>query len=176
MITKHIQTIAMKELYSQNMNGFIPVLIEIYNPDLVWNGMDGMDDGYLRLINDTEDVIYKGVKYLKSSINFSFPEVDGKSVGTGSVSICDIDHRVTLLLRSIELKCILKMVAVFAQWEGESTSKKLYFHPLSNYKFIMETATYNGKIATAPLIAYKSLSLNVPRDSATRDMFPAVAD
>ena len=68
------------------------------------------------------------------------------------------------------------MVAVFAQWEGESTSKKLCFHPLSNYKFIMETATYNGKIATAPLIAYKSLSLNVPRDSATRDMFTSVAD
>jgi hypothetical protein len=176
MITKHIQTIAMKELYNQNMDGFLPVLVEIYNPDLVWDGLDGMSDGYLRLINDTEDVVYKGIKYIKSNITFSLPETDGKSVGNGSVSICDVDHRVTLILRSIELKCTIKLIAVFARWEGESTSKKLCFYPLSNYKFIMETATYNGKTATFPLIAYKPLSLNVPRDSATRDMFPSVAD
>jgi hypothetical protein len=166
----------MKELYSQNMDAFLPVLIEIYNPDLVWDGLDGMSDGYLRLINDTEDVIYKGIKYLKSSITFSLPETDGKTIGNGSVSICDIDHRVTLILRSVKIKCTLKLVAVFAKWDGEGSSKKLYFYPLSNYKFIMETATYNGKTASFPLIAYKSLSLNVPRDSATRDMFPAVAD
>lgn len=176
MITKHIQTVALKELYSQNTDGFLPVLIEIYNPDLVWNGLDGMSDGYLRLINDTEDVVYKGLKYLKSSISFSLPELDGKSVGNASVSICDIDHRVTLVLRSIELKCTVKLVAVFARWEGESSGKKLVFYPLSNYKFTMESAVYDGKTATFPLTAYKPLSLNVPRDSATRDMFPAVAD
>ena len=39
---KNINKVAIEELFSQNSNGFLPVLLEVYNPDLAWKDISSV--------------------------------------------------------------------------------------------------------------------------------------
>ena len=68
----NIQTVAMEEIWKSQSDGYIPALLEIYNPDIKWNDDSlGQENCYLRVISDTNAVVYKEKKYLPCKFNFT---------------------------------------------------------------------------------------------------------
>jgi len=175
MNEKNIQTVALEELWKQNTSGHIPVLLEIFNPDIKWedNSLE-QENMYLRVIDDTNAVVYRGKKYLPAKFNFTPPEETGKTVGQSTITLSAIDDRVVQMLRSIELQCDVTVMAMFAK-ETTASGKSTYkFLPLDNLKTRMPNATYD-RITAQLNLAYKDvLKLNVPRDKATKNQLLSV--
>ena len=175
MNEKNIQTIAMEELWKQNTNGYIPVLLEIYNPDIKWedNSLE-QENMYLRVINDSNPVIYKGKKYIPARFEFAPPEENGKSVGNAIIQLSAIDTRVVQLLRSIELQCDMTVMAFFAKVESANNGIVYKFLPLENFHSKLSSSSYSRISAQLQLSFKDVLKLNVPRDTATRNYLPSV--
>lgn len=175
MNQKNIQTEALEELWKQNTDGHLPVLLEIFNPDIKWsdNSLE-QENMYLRVIADSNAVIYKEKKYLPSSFVYTPPEENGKTIGQSAISISAIDGRVIQMLRSIELPCEVTVMAMFAKRVSGSGNTTYKFIPLDNLKTKMLSASYNATTAQFNLTFKDVLKLNVPRDLATKDAMPSV--
>lgn len=176
---KTIQTIAMEEIWKDNADGHIPVLMEIFNPDIKWDDSSiEQENMYLRVIDDSNAVVYKGKKFLPCKFTYTPPEENGKTIGGASITISAIDSRVTQLLRSVEVECEVTVVAAYAKkttvTEGGEERTTYKFLPLDELKTRMQSATYNRVTAQLNL-AYKDvLKLNIPRNVATKDKLPSV--
>lgn len=178
-MTKTIQTVAMEEIWKDNVDGHIPVLMEIFNPDIKWeDGSLEQENMYLRVIDDSNPVIYRGKKFLPCKFTYTSPEENGKQIGQASITISAIDSRVTQLLRSVEVECEITVVAAYAKrtviQEGGKEITTYKFLPLDELKAKMASASYN-RITAQLNLSYKDvLKLNVPRNIATKDKLPSV--
>lgn len=169
MITKKIQTVAMEEIYKSNSDGYTPLLLEIYNPDIKWNDNSlEQEDKYLRVVADSNNVKFKGHRYLASKFEFKPPEQDGTKAESAQITISSLDTRVVQMLRTIELVCEVNVVAAFAK-----NGSEYKFYPLEEYSMQMKSSTYSRTTATLVLSPDETWSLNVPRDTATKDRFPS---
>ncbi len=167
---KNIQTIAMEEIWKQNTDGHIPVLLEIYNPDIKWNdGSLEQENMYLRVIDDTNPVIYHEKKYLPCRFEYTPPEEDGKKIGQASITLSAIDSRVVQMLRSIELQCEITVMASFVKH-----GTQYRFLPLDQLKGKIPSANYNRTTAQLNFVFKDVLQLNIPRDVATKNLLPSV--
>lgn len=175
MNEKNIQTIAMEEIWKQSTDGHIPVLLEIYNPDIRWDdGSLEQENMYLRVIDDSNPVTYKGKRYLPARFEFTPPEEDGKTVGQASITLSAIDSRVVQMLRSIELQCEVTVMAAFAKMASKDGKVIMKFYPLEQLKAKIPSANYNRTTAQLTLVYKDVLKLNVPRDTATKNILPSV--
>lgn len=176
MIDKHIDVVTMKDLWKSEVDGFLPVLVEIYNPDIAWDSAEyGQDNGYLRLISDDNKVVYKNHIWLPCNMEYAEPETDGSKIGSASITISSIDARVKKLLRTINVSCELKVVAMFTKKEKENGGFIYKFAELNSKEFTMSTASSSSTTATFTLEFDTSLSQNVPYESASQDRCPAVS-
>lgn len=173
-----VDVITMRELWKENTDGYIPILLEIYNPDITWTEDEktsyGQVDSYIRLISDNSKVVYKSKTYLPCAFTFTAPEVDGKKVGTATISISALDARIRKLLRSIKLPSEVNIVSVFCKSEKGSSGQYIYqFSEIQTTPFVMNSAGSNKTTATFNLVFDKNMSQNVPYDLATPDRVPA---
>lgn len=172
MNSKNIETEALEEILKSHSEGHLPILMDIYNPDIVWgdNSLE-QENMHLRVINDSNKVRYKGKIYIPCSFDFKAPEEDGKTMGNASINISAIDSRIVQLLRSIDLICEVTVIASFAK------SGTVYqFYELAEYKFKMKNASYTRTSASLTLQSDDVWSLSVPRDTATKDRLPSYND
>lgn len=175
----NINVITMNELAQENVDGFLPILIDVYNPDISWSEEEReiykQDNSHIRLICDENKVIYKEKTYLPCSFSFQPPETDGGKIGTASVSITALDHRVRRVLRSINLTSELNIISVFEKIEKEEKSGKFIykFVPIKSAKFSMVSASVNQMTATFNLVFDRGLEQSVPYDMATPERVPA---
>ena len=173
-----VDVVTMQELWKQDIDGYLPILMEIYNPDISWTQEEqevyGQDNAYLRLIADESKVIYKGKTYLPCAFDFTPPEVDGKKVGGASVSISALDSRVKKMLRTIAVPSDMRIVSLFAKTEKDGTTGAFIYHfaELDSVPFKMSTASSNKTTATFNLVFGKDLTQNIPYDVATPDRVP----
>ena len=173
-----VDVITMRELWKENTDGYIPILLEIYNPDITWSEDEKASyaqvDSYIRLISDNSRVVYKGKTYLPCAFTFTAPEVDGKKVGAASISISALDARIRKLLRSIKLPSEANVVSVFCKSEKGTTGQYIYqFSEIQTTPFMMNSAGSNPTTATFNLVFDKDMAQNVPYDLATPDRVPA---
>lgn len=178
-MARNIQTYVLKELCKQNIDGLLPVLLEIYNEDLVWGDNSyEQENCYLRLVNDTQAVKYGGKKYLPCRFDMTMPEEDGKTLKPISLTVSSIDSRMIQLLRSTSLKSEVAIKACFAKEktvvEGGKEKVRFAFYPLFNYKFKVKDANCTRITATLNLEVEDVLSLQASRDKATQDKFPSL--
>lgn len=175
MNEKNIQTVAMEEIWKKSSDGHIPVLLEIFNPDLRWNdGSLEQENMYLRVIDDSNPVIYKGKKYIPACFEFTPPEEDGKTIGQASITLSAIDSRVVQMLRSIELQCDVKVMAAFMKITKENGGITYKFYPIEELCARMPSANYNRATAQLTLAFKDVLKLNVPRNIATKNRLPSM--
>lgn len=161
---KKIESITLKELFDNSTAGSLPILLEIYHPEIKWtDNSNEQDDGYLRLINDVYSVKFENKKYLPAVFSFTAPSEDGKTVANTSISISAIDKRVVEVIRSIDSNPTCKIVALFAKIDDENIT----FHKLYNYSFEMKSVTWNDTTANWELVFDPTMQLNVPRDTST---------
>lgn len=172
---RNIKTVALSEIWKQHSTGSLPVLLEIYNPDIVWNGSSlEQDDMYLRVINDNTKVKYNGDIYLPCQFNIELPEENGSQTEGSSITISNLDSRVMQLLRSVKLICKVTIVASFLKVNMNGSSESYAFYPLSKYEFKMDCAVGNRATISLTLSNNSLLSLNIPRDMATQEQLPSV--
>lgn len=177
MIDKNINVVAARDLWKKEIDGFLPILVEVYNPDIRWDSPEyGQDNGYMRLINGDDTVIYKNHRWLPCNLEYSEPETDGQKIGSASITISAIDARVRQLLRTINVSCEMRIAAIYAKQEIEEGRSVYKFMELSTKPFTMSTASSNSMTATFNLEPDMSLSQNVPFETATPDRCPAVSE
>jgi len=173
-----VDVITMQELWKQDVDGYMPVLMEVYNPDIKWTAEEQaayeQDNSYIRLIADESRVRYKGKTYLPCAFDFNPPEVDGKKIGTASITISALDTRVKRLLRSIELPSEIRIVSLFAKTQKDGTTGAFIyqFAELNSAPFKMTSASSNKTTATFNLTFGKNMGQNIPYDVATPDRVP----
>lgn len=173
-----LDVITIGDLWKQNVNGYLPVLMEVYNPDISWTAeeqaMYGQTNSYLRLIADENRVVYKGKTYLPCAFDFDPPEIDGKKIGNASISISALDSRVKKVIRMIKVPSEVNVVSMFAKVEKDGTTGKFIykFAELKTTPFMMNSVSNNATTATFSLVYGKDLSQNAPFDVATQDRVP----
>lgn len=178
-MARNIQTYVLSELCKSHIGGTLPVLLEVYNEDLVWgdNSFE-QENMYLRVINDTQSVRYQGKKYIPCAFEMTMPEEDGKSVKPPTLTISAIDSRMIQMLRMAKTKSQVTMKACFAkrreETEGGKIKEKFAFYPLANYKFKVASANCTRITAQLTLEVESVMSLQASRDKATVDKFPAL--
>lgn len=174
-----VDVVTMTELWKQDIDGYLPILMEIYNPDISWTLEEqqayNQENSYIRFVADQSRVVYKGKTYLPCVFDFNPPEIDGKKVGAASVSISALDSRVKRLLRSIKIPSEVRIVSLFAKVEKNNSSGKFIykFSELNSKPFKMESASSTKTTATFNLTFGKNFAQNVPYDVATPDRVPA---
>lgn len=173
MNDKNLTTITMEEIWKSKSDGFIPALLEIYNPDIKWDDSNQFEQEncYLRVISNTESVIYKGKRYLPCKFDFTMPEENGQKIGNASLTISAIDSRVIELLRSIDISCEVTIKAFFAK-----KNNLVCFHPIDSLKSSAPTVSYDKTTAKFNLVFKDSLQINIPNAIATQDKLPSVVE
>ena len=173
-----IDVVTMTDLWKEDVDGYLPVLLEIYNPDISWDNEEasayGQENSYLRLIADINKVVYKGKTYLPCAFKFTAPELDGKKIGAASITMTAFDSRVKKVLRSIRLPSEIKIVSLFTKVEKENaTGKFIYrFKEMQTSPFTMNAANSNQSTVSFTLLYNNNLLQNVPYDVATPDRVP----
>lgn len=175
-----LDVITMRDLWQESVDGYLPILLEIYNADIAWTAEEkaayGQEDAYLRLIADVNKVNYKGKTYLPCTFDYSAPEVDGSKVGSASLTITALDSRIKKLIRSIKLPSEVKVTSIFMREDKEGNNYIYKFKPLDMKPFTMTTASTDGKAATFNLGFRNFGGTNVPYDVATSDRTPGVKE
>lgn len=174
----NLDVVTMQELWNKDTDGYLPVLLEIYNPDIAWTEEEksvyGQEDAYLRVIADENKVVYQTHTWLPCAFDFTPPETDGSKIGQASISITALDARVRKLLRKIRLPSKARIVAMFARQTKETDGHFTYrFRPLNTMTFQMNNATSDKAKAVFNLVFSNSLQQNVPYDIATQDRTPS---
>lgn len=109
----------VNDLFKKDIDGYIPALMEIYNPDITWTeeakSVYGQEDSYLRIISDENKVIYRGKTYLPCSMEYTEPDSDGTKIGNPQLSISSLDTRVRRVIRSIKIPSEVTIVATFVK-------------------------------------------------------------
>ena len=173
-----INVLTMAELWKQDIDGYLPILLEIYNPDISWTQEEQdtyqQDNAHLRLIADESTVRYKGNTYLPCSLNFNAPEIDGKRVGNATITISALDSRIKKLLRTIKLASDIRIVSLFAKVKKDgNTGGFIYqFSEMDSTPFKMTSASSNQTTATFNLVFGKNTNQNIPYDVATPNRVP----
>lgn len=176
-MNKNIDIITINDLWKEDSDGAMPILLEVYNPDIIWDSDEYQQDNcYLRLIADENKVKYKGHTWLPSVFEFTPPDTDGTKIGSASITISAIDARVKYLLRIIDKPCKVKIEATFAKMEKTTGGFTYKFVPIRCNEFVMTSASSTDTSATFNLTYKTSLEQSVPYDVATQDRFPAVSD
>lgn len=180
------------EIYSdymqQHSQVFLPVLLDIMHPEIVWRNQDGdestwQETGHLRVVNDIRGVKYKGddlsAKYYSPcTFSIKLPKDDGKSKGTASLSISCIDVRVIEVIRSVTEDLTCRVVALFAKQKTNDTGDGYTYVFSKQYgkKFSMNGVTWEGTTATWSLDPDAVMDLNVPRDMTSSFRVPGASN
>lgn len=178
-MTSNLNIVTIQELLKENVEGFMPILIDVYNPDIYWTEEERQiykqDNSHLRFINDVNTVVYRGKTYLPCSFDYTPPESDGSKVGNASVSITALDYRVRELLRKIKTPSELKIIAMFMKLNKDSVENKFIYKykELKSASFKMSTANMNKITATFNLAFDRALSQSIPYDTATSERVPS---
>lgn len=167
---KHIESVALKELFEQDTSGNIPILLDIEHDEIRWGENDlEQEDKHLRIINNTLPVKYDNKRYLPSYFSFEAPQEDGQKVGSASITISAIDQRIIEIIRSISSKPKATVIAAFNQ----VAENKIVFSKLYNYTFEMSNCTWDGISAKWNLTFDPAMQRNVPVDKANSIRCPA---
>lgn len=171
-----LDVITINDLWQKDIDGYLPILMDIYNPDIVWTQEEkdtyGQEDCYLRIVADDNKVVYKQKTYLPCAFTYSAPELDGKKVGTASISITALDARINRIIRSIKIPSEVSVVSMFAKVTKDSGGFIYKYRELNSKPFKMSSASSSKTTATFNLTFGNNFSQNIPFDVATQDRVP----
>lgn len=178
MNDKNLTTVTMEEIWKSKSDGFIPALLEIYNPDIKWEEGNSMEQEncYLRVVSNTESVKYKGKRYLPCKFDFTMPEENGQKIGSASLTVSAIDSRIIEILRSIDIPCEITIKAFFAKKTDNNGRELVMFHPIDSLTATAPTVTYDKTTAKFNLVFKDALQINIPSAIATQDKLPSVVE
>lgn len=175
-----MDVLTKNDLWNENVDGYLPVLLEIYNPDIVWTEEEKkeykQEDSYIRVISDYNKVRYNGKVWLPCNFAFAKPDKEGTKIGNGTITITALDSRVRKVLKAIKLTSELKVVAMFAKkyLNDDETDFVYRFTRINSMPLQMNGASKTNVSATFNLVFNDSLGQNVPFEIATQDRTPAV--
>lgn len=169
-----IQTQTFESLSQKTDSLFLPVLIDIYHPAIVWGDSDNeQENGHLRVVNDTRWVKFKGnekeVKsYAPCTFEYKEPKEDGKKKSNATLSVSCIDSRMIEIIRSVPegLKC--KVVGLYAKLTDSNGRVKYVFQTMNSAEYSMYSTTWDGVTASWTLDPDDTMEYSVPRDMATQ--------
>lgn len=179
---RQISTVVLDSMEQKSDSIFLPILLDITHPEIVWGDVPGMDlqqDGHLRLVNDVRGVRYKGDDlephyYAPCNFSIKMPKEDGKNKGVASATISAVDGRVIEVIRSVSEDIMCQVVAFYAKITNESNTVQYVFSKLYGKKFEMGGVTWTSTSAEWSLDPDKIMDLNIPRDKGSIFRFPSI--
>ena len=182
---RNINSVTLEELAQKNTAIFLPVLIDVKHPEIVWKNQTGLEhpfqDGHLRLVNDTRGINYKGddeiaYYYAPCTFNLKLPKEDGKKVSNATITISCVDSRIIEVIRSVEEDLTCRIVALFAKKTNDEGRTVYVFSKQYGKEFTMGSVTWDGVTATWELEPDPVMNLNVPRDMASAFRTPGASE
>lgn len=173
---RNISTVTFSELAQRESGLSMPVLLDIEHPEIVWNNETDLNlqDGHLRVVNDTIGLKYKGDDdrpywYFPCVFKLKLPKEDGKKSSTASLTISCLDSGVIDVIRSVEEDLTCRVVALYAKMDDTG---KYIFSKQYGKRFSLGSVTWSGTNATWELDPNKVMSAGFPRDTASQFRFP----
>lgn len=167
---KNIESTTLEELFSQDTDGCIPVLMDIQHDSIVWSdNSQEQENGHLRIVNNSIPVYFEGKKYSPAYFSFELPSEDGKTIGNSTVTISAIDQRVIEVIRSITENPKAVITAAFSK----ISDTEIIFSKLYRYEFEMGSVTWDGVSAKWGLTFDPAMGRNIPADLASKARCPA---
>lgn len=154
---------ALREIYRLETSAMFPALLKIsYTIDSV--------PGQLRLVNNTEDMVFEGETFSAASFKYTAPKHTDKKVGNGTLSISCADQKIIEIIRSIKDRAQAEVVAAFYYDQGT-----IVFEGLEEWKFDLTKVTWDEIVATWQMEYDNRMSLLVPCDKMTAQKCPGIA-
>ncbi len=173
---KNISTQSFKDMSQRNDSAYLPVLLDIQSPYIVWEGNDNeQENGHLRLINDVRGVKYKGNElepkyFAPANFKYKKPKEDGKKKGKASLSCTCTDERMIEVIRSINEDLDCNIVALYAHIDDN----KFAFAKMDIRSFKLTSVQCDKLTATWELNSDEVTDLSVPRDKGSNFRCPAI--
>ena len=156
---------ALREIYRLETSAMFPALLKIsYTIDSV--------PGQLRLVNNTEDMVFEGETFTAASFKYTAPKQTDKKIGNGSLSISCANQKVIEIIRSMPVgyRAQAEIVAAFYYDQGT-----VVFEGLEEWKFALTKVTWDEIVATWQMEYDNRMSLLVPCDKMTAQKCPGIA-
>ena len=150
-------------MYRLSTSAMFPALLEI-------TYLEGSTTKYLRLVNNTEDMVYGGNTYTEAIFKYTPPSYSDKKMGDGTISISSVDQSIVTIIRSIQTRASACVVAAFYYDDGT-----LYFEGIEEWVFELSLVNWNGTVATWTMEYDTRMSIRVPCDKMTAQKCPGVA-
>ena len=167
---KNIEAATLEDLFSKDLQGYLPILVDIEDDGIIWETKDAYDeDGHLRLVSGNVPIMYEGKKFRPAVFTFEQPQEDGTKVGNTSITISAIDKRVVEIIEQIENPPIVNVVAAYAKINEEEVAFSKIYH----YRFQMGSVQWDGVTAKWNLMFDSAMNQNMPVDLATESRCPA---
>lgn len=166
-----ITTDVLERISKSNLDGSIPVLIDFECDKIIWQGESyGQENGHLRVVNDIKDVVYKGKRYIATSMSYTPPTIDGSTISGANLKISNMDKNISRFLRKVNEPFNVTVIASFLKIDTS-----VYFREISKVKSVVTTATWDTSSANMPLIFDTTADLMVPRKTATKQDCPSLS-
>lgn len=170
---KSLELETLKDLFDQNQDGNIPVLVDITHEEIKWQDQSfEQEDKHLRLINAPAAVMYNAHKYIPSVFQFTMPKEDGVKVSDTSITISAIDQRIIEVIRAIKTN----PTAVIEAFYSKINNDEYLFSKLYHFEFKMGACSWDDVTAKWTLEFDPGMQVNVPKDKATTFRCPAAND
>lgn len=180
---RKISTVVLDSMNQRSDSIFLPVLLDITHPEIVWGdvieGDSIQQDGHLRLVNDVRGVRFKGNDlethyYAPCNFSIKLPKEDGKNKGVATATISAVDGRIIEVIRSVSEDIECQVIAFYAKIKNENDAVQYVFSKLYGKKFQMGGVTWTSTSAEWTLDPDKIMDLNIPRDKGSMFRFPAI--
>ena len=155
---------ALQQIFKLTTTAMFPALLKVtYVIDGVTN--------YLRLVNNTVDMIFGGETYKAFCFEYQPPKQSDSRMGNGSLSLSCIDQEVIEIIRAITDRAHAEIVAAFYFSEDGTT----YFEGIEDWNFELSSVTWDGTVATWQMIYDERMDNIVPTAKMSAQRCPGVA-
>lgn len=157
-----IDSAVIAQFYKQQGGFAVPALVAITH------GVAGYLNP-LRLVNNTENIVYDGDTYYPYPFTFDPPDLASDKIANGKFTICAIDQMIARIIRSTETPptLIFKAVCVIV---GTTT----VIEPVASWSFTLREISGNEKVISATLEYENRLMYATPSVEYLPQDFPGV--
>ena len=153
-----LSTALLKQLFAQESEDPFLLLVTVSHPDFVGT--------YIRLVNNTEDIVSRGETFIAFPMRIKLSDDDGEREKEVSISFSNVSQELIMELRKITTPADVTIEMVLA---SDLNTVQIEYGELK-----MRNVQYNSQTIDAKLYMDSFLTVSIPHEKYTPTIFPGL--